>query len=107
MLTDQDIDKLKAVFATKDDLNEMRADIKELQTDMTGFKADISGMKIDIVGIKSDIKALKAELKDDIATLSRRVDRSVDQMIEFVTISNAALRNEFQSQINELRTSTN
>jgi hypothetical protein len=65
MITDSDIKKLKAVFATKDDLMSMRSDITSIKSDITSIKSDITSIKSEMISME---KRLKKEIVGDIVT---------------------------------------
>ena len=50
MLTDQDIQKLKEVLATKEDAKEIRTDLKEVKTDLANLE-----LKFDTIPTKDDL----------------------------------------------------
>ncbi len=99
MITDQDITKLKTVFATKEDLAKVMAtsatkeDIsklihnsatkRELQDVKTELKADINILKKDMVEVKTDIHVLKEgmiEVKTDIHVLKNDMGEVKEDM---------------------------
>lgn len=72
MITDQDVDKLKQVFATKDDMMDLKQDISSLKQDVSGLKQDVSTLKQDVSGLKQDVSTLKqdvSDLKQDISEI--------------------------------------
>ena len=67
MITTSDINKLKTVFATKDDLLEVKKDIVVIKKDIVGIKKDVVDIKKDIVGVKKDIIGVKNDIRDVIS----------------------------------------
>ena len=63
MITDKDIQKLKQVFSTKDDLVEqlkpIKVDISTLKTDVSTLKTDVSTLKTDVSTIKKDVSYIR------------------------------------------------
>ena len=82
MITDVDIEKLKQVFptrdelkgfATKDDLNDMRNDLNDMRNDLTRFatKDDLKEMEQRMTKtIDQELKPLKREQRGQLRTLS-------------------------------------
>jgi predicted nucleic acid-binding Zn-ribbon protein len=66
MITKKDIDLLKSVFATKDDIVKINHDITGINDDITGIKGNITGIKDAIVEFKDiilkEIQAMREEL---------------------------------------------
>jgi archaellum component FlaC len=98
MLNDEDIIKLKSVFATKDDFKEMRSDIlefkKETSNNFLRLDGDISSIKTDIQEMKSDMAGLK-ELVQGLIISTDNIAKSIsDLRIEYSAISTQLSRHE-------------
>lgn len=55
MITDRDIEKLSAVFATREDILGLGRDISILKEDVSVLKQDVSGLKKDMSGVQTDL----------------------------------------------------
>ena len=102
MLNDQDIDKLKSVFATKEDfgslatkkdLDVLKSEVKDIKSEMNrGF--DLMASKKDIEDIKSDLGDLK-ELVQGIIVSNDSIAKSIgDLTLEYVAIKHQINRHE-------------
>ncbi len=77
MITDRDIEKLKAVFATREDILGMGRDISILKEDVSGLKKDMSGVKTDLLSTNDRIDRLTTivvESRQEIRDLREDVD---------------------------------
>lgn len=112
MLTDTDIEKLKAVFATKEDLASMeermdkkyvtKRDLQNLATkeDLKQFatnaqlenvtselvdyiNASAEGVKIEL---RKEMGEMRKEFKEELMKLNKRLDKRFDQLIDTKTI---------------------
>lgn len=106
MITDKDIQKLKSVFATKDDLGKFatKDDLKKFATkdDLKKFAT-----KDDLVAFEGRIDkkfATKDDLKKAVKPLVTKKDLSSfsDQIIEFITLSDKANGDEMREHVNSL-----
>ncbi len=101
MLNDQDINKLKSVFATKDDFNNL-ATKKDLEKTTNDLKSEISEVRsemdrgFDLMAKKSDVE----ELKSDIGDLKELVqgliisNDSIAKSIGDLTLEYAAIKHQ-------------
>lgn len=87
MLNDQDILKLKSVFATKDDFKEMKSDIFELKGDVGFIRNNIQEMKSDMADLK--------ELVQGLIISSDSIAKSIgDLTLEYAAIKHQINRHE-------------
>ncbi|MDP3741597.1 MAG: hypothetical protein Q8R08_04740 [bacterium] len=75
MLTDQDITKLKEVFATRDEITAnfvvVKSDIADIKKDVEGLRESIQALTITIDGLVKEIRLLREEY----AAISNRIQR--------------------------------
>lgn len=67
MITDQDIEKLKQVFATKEDINRF-ATIDDLDRFATKEDLDRFATKDDLIEIKTEMRTMEKRIRHDMAT---------------------------------------
>lgn len=70
MLNDQDINKLKSVFATKEDFNGLAT------------RKDFLDLKSDVDGLRSEIKSFKVETRESFSELNEKIDNLTDVVME-------------------------
>ena len=109
MLDDQDIVKLKSVFATKEDIQgfkvELKQDINSLRGDFTEFKqetnsnflrldGDVGSIKTDMQEVKSDMADLK-ELVQGLIVSTDGIAKSIGELrLEYAAITTQLSRHE-------------
>jgi len=87
MLNDEDILKLKSVFATK-------GDIQEMKNDILSIKGDVSFLKTDILEVKSDMNDLK-ELIQGLIVSTDSIAKAIGNLsIEYAAITSQLSRHE-------------
>lgn len=66
MIDDNDVERLKEVFITKQEFygtsDGMKSDISDLKTDVAILKTDVAILKTDVAELKTDVSELKAEM---------------------------------------------
>jgi hypothetical protein len=96
MITDADINKMKKVFATKDDLKKFvtkdeskkfatKEDLLNVSTELIrSFRSELSGLKEDIINFKDSILTEIIELREDVAVVTgyRNLIEDHDKRIE-------------------------
>jgi archaellum component FlaC len=98
MLNDEDIIKLKSVFATKDDFKEIKSDIFEFKTETNNnflrFDGEIGSIKADVQEVKSDMADLKELVQALIVSTDNIAKAISDLRVEYSAISTQLSRHE-------------
>ncbi|MES2225948.1 MAG: hypothetical protein V4480_04055 [Patescibacteria group bacterium] len=86
MISDQDITKLKIVFATKDDLKKFatKDDLKRFTT-----KDEFQGLKEEFADLRVEVGELKDSLEEKFTILDTKLDRFLGKL-DSVETDNAA-----------------
>lgn len=87
MLNDEDIIKLKSVFATKEDIQGMKDDILSI-------KGDVSFIKTDILEMKSDMADLKELVQGLIVSMDGIAKAIGNLSVEYAAITSQLSRHE-------------
>jgi predicted RNase H-like nuclease (RuvC/YqgF family) len=79
MLNDEDINKLKSVFATKEDFGGLatKSDINGLKSDFTGLRSEVGELKSDFTGLRFEVGELKSDftgLRSEVGELKSDFD---------------------------------
>ncbi len=69
MLDDKDINKLKSVFATKEDFNGLAT------------RRDFLDLKSNVDGLSSELKSFKIETRESFAELNQKIDDATEVMM--------------------------
>lgn len=108
MLTNDDIKKLKDVFATKSDLKrtndtveeikgdvkQLKGDVKELQSDVKQLQGAVSNIAVEVVGLKQEV----ADIRENMATKDdfRQVMTTMDAVLGEVKAMREGQSSHFQ-----------
>ncbi len=74
MLTEEDIQKLSTILATKDDINSLRT---YTETGFSEVRSDITSMKGDIDALRTNMQLGFSEIKEEISDLRESVQISL------------------------------
>lgn len=94
MLTDQDIQKLKKVLATKEDLQEVHGELKEVREDLQEVHGEIGGLQKDFRefhGEFNDLRTIIQGLSVSVDGLAKSID---DSRIEHAAVLGTLERHE-------------
>ena len=77
MITDQDVKRLEAVFATKQEFKELRGEVGELRGEVGVVKTELSETRNDLANLEDKVDGLVVQVsqlptKDDLINLIER-----------------------------------
>lgn len=92
MITDQDVEKLKGTFVTKDDLHRVEHKVDGLEARFDGLETRVDSIEEKIDGLTEEVGDLKmtmGELNDKMDSLHNKLDRFTGT-VDAVQVDNAA-----------------